>query len=160
MSAGLWDTPVLLEEGSIACRARGCAKQAFLYLTFDRGRRVLYLLVGVWILNAFDLSLTLRAQADGMLHERNPLARAILSFGAPAIFAFNAAAVAGATCVLYRLRSHRCAEVASVLVLFAYVGVACQWMLCYEMYELSHVGGAGVGDFARVDALAQYLPVF
>ena len=54
----------------------------------------------------------------------------------------------------------RCAEVASALVLFAYVGVACQWMLCYEMYEIGHVGGAGAADFARVDALAQYLPVF
>ena len=153
-------TPVLLAGDTIIGRQARTACSALRHVTASRGRRVLLLLMAVWILNAFDLSLTIRAHTDGMLEEGNPVARAIMAFGAPAITAFKIAAVAGATYVLYACRRHRCAEVASAFVLLAYVGVAFQWKMCYQMYEISHVGGTGAADFARVDAVAQYFLVF
>lgn len=149
-------TPALLNQGAVTRATR----QTLDYMTSARGRRVLYLLLAVWILNAFDLSLTIQAQADGMLHEGNPLARAILSRGAGAIFAFKIILVTGASYVIYSFRHHRCTEAAVTFILLAYVGVALQWHLCYEMYEIAHMGNQCPADFARVDALFQCFPVF
>jgi hypothetical protein len=159
MHAGFPKTPALLDNGSPDTRFPSWPQRAFSRIANSRAKRVVYLLLGIWVLNAFDVALTIRAQADGMLYEQNPLARRILVMGAPAILLFKVALVASATYVLYTFRRFRCAEFATALILLAYVGVAFQWQLCYDMYEVACSDGACKADFARVDALIRYLPI-
>jgi hypothetical protein len=135
-----------------AQRALDCVKSA-------RGRRVLYLLIGVWMLNLFDLTLTLRAWADGMMHEENPLARSLLEQDPAALLIFKLLIVAGATAILFNFRRFRCAEIASTVVLVVYTGVALQWKLCYELYDIAHTTSIRSADFAHIESLMRLVPM-
>jgi len=143
--------PVARSE-HVVQRALDCVASA-------RGRRVLYLLFGVWMLNLFDLTLTLRAWGDGMMHEENPLARALLQQDPTALLIFKLLIVAGATAILFNFRRFRCAEIACTVVLVAYTGVALQWKLCYEFYDLAHTSAVGNADISRIDAMMRFLPI-
>jgi len=147
------ETPVRAERPALAEAAGADAIGA-------RGRRVLYLLLGVWLLNLFDLSLTLRAWGDGMLHEENPLARVMLQRDPAVLLAFKLSVVGAGTTVLFNLRRFRCAEVASMLVLLVYAGVAVQWKFCYELYELSLTAAMTPEDSSRLEGLGRILPIF
>ncbi|HRX87622.1 MAG TPA: DUF5658 family protein [Phycisphaerae bacterium] len=133
------------------------AQRALQRVTAGRSRRVVMLLAGVWLINIFDLTLTLLASADGVLHEENPIARALLHNPA-ALLAFKLSLVAAATTVLFNFRRFRCAEIACTLALFIYAGVAIQWRLCYEMYDLAHTANVSQVDVARIDNLARMVP--
>jgi hypothetical protein len=125
-----------------------------------RARRVLLLLVGLWILNLFDLGMTLRASADGMLEEQNPLARAALSHSPVALMVGKLTLLLGASYVLLRFRARPCTEYASAFLLLVYVGVAFQWKFCYDMYEIMHNSQIDSGQVALVDTILKYLPIF
>jgi hypothetical protein len=124
-----------------------------------RARRVLLLLAGLWILNFFDLSMTLHAAASGVLDEQNPLARAALERGTNVLAAGKLAALFGATWVLFQFRGRRLTELASAFLMVVYVGVAVQWKLCYDMYSVTH-GAADSEEIVMVDAVLRYLPLF
>ncbi|MCB9850549.1 MAG: hypothetical protein H6817_07575 [Phycisphaerales bacterium] len=152
-----WSSPTpLLAVGDGAADA---ARRAFDCVTSRRGRRVLFLLVGVWMLNLFDLTLTLRAWNDGVMYEQNPLARGLLAYGPGGLAVCKLALVGAATAVLFSYRRFRCAEVASMLALLIYVGVAFQWKYCYEMYDMAHRNAVNCADFSRVDAFMRVVPV-
>lgn len=104
-----------------------------------RSRRVALFVFAICVINFFDLVLTMRAHGDGMLHEENPIARSILEIGPMALLIFKMTVIAGAGYVLFSLRRHRCAEIACVLVLVAYIGVAVRWRICYAFYDMSTV---------------------
>ncbi len=154
--AGL--TPALCGTRRLLDQTVSTAQAALARVTSRRARRVMILLAGVWVLNLFDLSLTMRAQADGMLYEGNPLARALLTLGAGPLIAAKLLLVAGATLVLFNFRRLRCAEVAACIALLVYVGVAVQWKLCYEMYEVAH-SNAQNAEFAHVEAITRLVPI-
>ena len=116
--------------------------------------------MGLWILNLVDLGMTLRASADGVLDEQNPLARLALSCGPSVLLAGKLAVLIGASCVLFQYRARRCAELASAFLLTVYVGVAFQWKYCYEMYDIIHGAPIESKQLATVDAILRYLPIF
>lgn len=128
-------------------------RQAWEWITSTRSRRVICLLFCVWVINGFDLVLTVLAQRTGMLHEENPIARAVLAHGEGAVFAFKVLLVVGASTVLLRCRRHRCSELAVLFVALAYSVVAVQWKLCYDMYELTltHAQMGHSDELAQVD---------
>ena len=125
-----------------------------------RGYRVLAALAAVWVLSCFDLTLTLWAQADGVLDEQNPLARALLRMGPGAILGFKIATLGLASLVMYHYRAHRFTERAIMLVLVVYAVVAVQWRCCYTMYEITHTAGILPAELAQIDAWFAYLPHF
>lgn len=151
--------PALLHHNAWTAPDAFQARWAIRSVATCRARRVLLFLSAVWMLNAFDLTMTLRAQADGMLHEGNPLAKYVMQHGAPALTAFKLALLCGASIVLVRFRQRRIAELASCLVLAIYVGVAFQWKFCYDMYEIINTGASAAEDFGWADAQMRYLPM-
>lgn len=104
-----------------------------------RGRRVALFVLAISLISVFDLVLTMRAHADGMLHEENPIARTVLELGPIALLVFKMSMIAGAGYVLFSLRRHRCTELACVLVLIAHFGVAVRWRICYAYYDIATV---------------------
>ncbi len=115
-----------------------------------RSHRVACFLLGMLIINAFDVTLTLAAHSQGMLEESNPIARAILGRNPYAIVPFKLALVLFPTVVLYRYRDRWLAELAAGGVMFVYVLVAFQWHLCYELYAVAASGGASMQDVDSV----------
>jgi len=132
------------------------------WITSTRKRRVLAILAMVWIINGFDLALTVIAQRDGVLYEGNPIARQVLNYGEGAVMLFKLTLVAGASSVLFWFRSHRCAELAALLVALTYCLVAFQWKLCYEMYDLTHARHSAqeVEELASARSWPPALPSF
>ena len=99
-----------------------------------RSHRVLCMLAGLWLINLFDLMLTVMAHAQGVLDESNPIARRLLPLGPQALAVFKLVLVAGASAVLIRYRKRFISEVSAALMLTVYAGVAVRWKLCYDLY--------------------------
>jgi hypothetical protein len=81
----------------------------------NRARRVGFLLMGVVLLSAGDLALTLsHLQSTGMA-EANPIAAFIIrsTGSAAALVAFKSLTVAFCVTLLYRFRRHRAGEIAA-----------------------------------------------
>ncbi|MHC4093476.1 MAG: DUF5658 family protein, partial [Planctomycetota bacterium] len=93
-------------------------------LVASRARRVLCMLSGLWLINLFDLVLTLLAHAQGMLDESNPIARRLLPLGPEVVAAFKLLLVGGSSAVLIRFRTRFIAEISAALMLLLYTGVA------------------------------------
>lgn len=147
-------TPPLRAVGDASLDA---ARRALHRVTSGRSRRVVYLLVGVWLLNLFDLALTLLAASDGMLHEENPIARSLIHNPA-ALLAFKLSLVAAATTVLFNFRRFRCAEIGCTLALFIYAGVAVQWRLCYDLYDAAHSSTLSASEIANLERVMDVVP--
>ena len=92
--------------------------------------RVLVVISAVWVLNLFDLSYTL-LEADGRhFRELNPVAAYLL--GHPhALVMYKASLVIIGSVILLRHRRLRLVEIASWLILAAYVYVAIRWSLYF-----------------------------
>lgn len=99
-----------------------------------RARRILLLLAGLWLMNAFDLTFTLHAHACGLLVEANPVAHAILPMGPGVLILFKAVLVGFSSWVLLRYRRQILVECVAWLATSAYVIVSFRWMHCYEIY--------------------------
>ncbi len=96
----------------------------------SRGRRVVLLLLLLWIANGFDLAFTLLASRAGGFVEANPLAAGLL--GNPAgLVAYKAALVGMASIVLLLFRTRRLTEVCCWGLCVAYVGLAGLWWTYY-----------------------------
>ena len=95
------------------------------------------LLVGLWLLNAFDLMLTVTAQQLSGFNEGNPLGRLMLNHPY-AVFAFKIGAVAFASAVLIVFRHHRLVELACWGICAVYVVLALIWMSFLWRYHESH----------------------
>ena len=92
-----------------------------------RGRRVVCLLVLLWVLNFFDLAYTIHAHQTGMFYELNPVARGLLD--SPwALTGFKCVAVAIGSVILILLRRHRLTELAAWLLCLAYMSLAIRWL--------------------------------
>lgn len=157
----LSDTPVMqtgMGKLSLNARAAGASrsKRSWIGRLFDwasssRSHRVICLLVGVWLVSAFDLLLTVTAHEQGLLHESNPIAARILPHGAAAIAAYKLVLLTLPSIVLLTHRNQVLTEIAAAGVLVIYVIVAVQWRLCYELYTVT-----SAGHLSRTDSQAVY----
>ena len=96
-----------------------------------RDRRFVCLLIGVWIVNCFDLELTLLAAQQRMLWELNPLVSGLISFGPKALTFYKFALLAMGSLILWRYRQYRIASVALWVVAIACVILSLVW---YQLY--------------------------
>jgi hypothetical protein len=99
-----------------------------------RSHRIICLVLGVWLLNGFDLAFTVLSHQQGLLHEENPLARHMLGYGTLPIILFKTGMVLIGSYPLLRYRTLRITEMAALLVLAAYVMLAIRWSTCVELY--------------------------
>ena len=97
-----------------------------------RPRRVLSLLILLWILNLFDLSYTILAHQIGGFEELNPLARSLLR---PSwiLVAFKMAAVTLGTGILMVLRRRGLAEAVCWGLCLIYTALAFTWMTYFSI---------------------------
>ncbi len=115
-----------------------------------RSHRVICLVLGVWLLNGFDLTFTILSHQQGVLHEENPLARHMLQYGTTPMILFKTGLVLVGSYPLLRFRTARITEMAAFLVLVAYVLLAIRWSTCYELYTLTAPSAA---DLVGIEAI-------
>lgn len=106
-------------------------------LAGSRPYRVLCLVAGIWLLNAFDLSLTALSHKQGFLHEQNPFARHMLGYGLLSVVLYKVGLVLIGSYPLVKFRTTRIAEMGALVVLIAYASVAIRWSQCYDWYALA-----------------------
>jgi hypothetical protein len=116
---------------------RGWMSRLVDWVVEARSHRVICLVLGLWLLNGFDLAFTVLSHQQGLLHEENPLARHMLSNGTTSIVLFKIGLVLIGSYPLLRFRVARITEMASLLVLAAYVVLAVRWSTYYELYTLA-----------------------
>lgn len=114
-------------------RSTWCAR-FFDWAAESRARRVILLVIGIWILNAFDLVLTILSHEQGLLQEGNPIARWILDLGTPSVVLFKIGLVMIGSYPLLRFRAARITELGTLVILVAYALLAVHWSTCYELY--------------------------
>ena len=132
----LYPTPILPGQDYSCKRNRPRLTQWADSLSHSRAHRVLILIGGVWLLNAFDLILTVTAYQQGLLQEGNPLARYMLQLGMPSIVLFKIGLVLIGSYPLLRYRNARITEIGTFVILIAYAMLAVHWSECYEIYTL------------------------
>jgi hypothetical protein len=102
-----------------------------------RSHRVICLVLAIWMLNGFDLTFTLMAHQQGVLHEQNPLARRFLDQGPAPVALFKIGLVLIGSYPLLRFRRARVTEMATIVILLAYGMLAVHWSECYRLYTLT-----------------------
>jgi len=107
-----------------------------------RSHRVILLVMGIWLLNGFDLAFTVIAHQQGLLHEENPLARHMLAYGPLSVILFKSGLVLIGSYPLLRYRTTRIGELGSLTILIAYVLLAIHWAQVVDLYAIT-VNNAG-----------------
>ena len=100
------------------------------------------------LLNAFDLTLTMVSHEQGVLHEQNPVARQLLRSGPSSIILYKVGLVLIGCYPLFRFRRARITELASIVIMLAYVILAIRWSVCYELFCSVFPGETNVADVA------------
>jgi len=125
------------------------------WVASSRAHRVLCVILGIWLLNGFDLTLTILSHQQGLLHEQNPFARQFLEQGALSIMLFKFGLVAIGSYPLLRFRRTRIAELGALVVLGAYAMLAVRWSTCVDLYTLTLSSPVTLAD---MEALNQAIP--
>lgn len=120
-----------------------------------RSHRVILLVLGIWLLNGFDLVFTILSHEQGMLQEENPLARRMLYYGTPSIVLFKIGLVMIGSYPLLRFRTARITELGTLVILVAYALLAVHWSECVELYSASV---SGSGNLAEIDPVTTLVP--
>lgn len=102
-----------------------------------RAHRVVCVVAAIWVLNAFDLTLTICANQIGVLYEQNPLAVPLLREGALPVALFKLGLVLLGSYPLLRFRTARITELGALVVLSVYALLAVRWTACYELYTMT-----------------------
>ncbi len=98
------------------------------WMDSGRTRRVVQLLVVLWVLAAADLFFTLWANRFTPFYEMNPLARGLLEGNATAkLVFFKFSLTALGSMIFWHLRSHGRAEAALWALVAVYIGLAFRW---------------------------------
>ncbi len=114
---------------------------------------------GLWLINGFDLVLTLLAHEQGILDEQNPIARHLLPMGMPFLVAFKLGLVVTGSIIFIRYRQHRLSEMTAALLLIIYAGVAVRWHLCYQLYSLSSGLPVTNSEIEQIEAWSAVVPL-
>lgn len=120
-----------------------------------RSHRVICLVLGIWLLNGFDLTFTILSHEQGMLHEENPVAKHILQYGTPSIVLFKIGMVLVGSYPLLRYRSVRITELGTYMIFAVYAFLALRWSTCFEVYADAVTGGV---DLAGIQAILKAAP--
>jgi hypothetical protein len=107
------------------------------WLAAARSHRVICIVLGIWLLNGFDLTFTILTFEQGMLHEENPVARYILQYGTPSVVLFKIGLVLIGSYPLLRFRQKRVAELGAFTILAAYALLSVHWSFCFEQYDIT-----------------------
>lgn len=148
-------TPVV--EGAICAEPLragrfGQAVRAVVHWVTDaRSHRVMILVAGLWLLNAFDLVFTITAFRQRFLYELNPVALHVLARGEIFLVLYKFGLMAIGSYPLLKFRRERVAEMGATLILIVYALVAVHWQDCYEVYAQTDLTTA---DTAQLDPLA------
>jgi len=113
-----------------------------------RAHRVILLVLGIWLLNGFDLAFTVISHQQGMLHEENPLARHMLHNGTASIVLFKTGLVLIGSYPLLRFRAARISELGAFTILFAYVLLAVHWAQVVDLNTIAINAGVDPLNFA------------
>jgi len=120
-----------------------------------RSHRVICLVIGIWILNGFDLAFTVLAHNQGLLSEENPLARFMLGRGMPSIVLFKIGLVLIGSYPLLRYRTARITEMGAFVILIAYATLGVHWKECYDLYAFTAEHNL---DLAQSKFLSDFAP--
>lgn len=138
--------PVRIERiaaaGPRETRAAGLSRLIH-WMAESRSHRVICLVLGIWLLNGFDLMFTILSHEQGLLHEENPVARLMLGYGTTSIVLFKTGLVLIGSYPLLRFRRARITELGTYVILIAYALLALRWSTCYELYDFSIANGLG-----------------
>ncbi len=149
-SMNWYPTPELSNAaGSLTARS-AWAVRLLHWVADARAHRVICLVLGIWLLNGFDLVFTVMSHQHGMLHEENPLARHMLQYGTASIVLYKAGLVMIGSYPLLRFRKARIAELGSFVILAAYAFLALRWSTCVELYTFT---ATGADNFAGIENL-------
>ena len=121
-----------------------------------RSHRVICVVMGIWMLNAFDLIFTLLSHRHGLLDEENPIARFVLGNGTLSIVLFKVGLVLIGSYPLLRFRRVRLAELASYVVLAAYAFLAIRWSTCFELYSAALPGQLDLAGLEDLTGTARH----
>ena len=132
-----------------ACRRRSA--RVIEWIVEARSHRVICLVLGIWLLNGFDLAFTILSHDQGMLHEENPLARHMLAYGTASIVLFKIGFVLIGTYPLLRFRTARITEMGSFVILFAYAFLAVHWSQCYDLYSFTATHNVDMAEIRVLD---------
>ena len=136
------------------CRRRSA--RVIEWIVEARSHRVICLVLGIWLLNGFDLAFTVLSHEQGMLHEENPLARHMLAYGTASIVLFKSGLVLIGSYPLLRFRTARITEMGSFVILFAYAFLAVHWSQCYDLYSFTASHNVGMAEIRVLDDF--YIP--
>lgn len=120
------------------------------WIASSRAHRVICLVMGLWLINAFDVALTVLAHQTGVLSEENPIAARLLH-SPSTLAAYKLVLVAFASTVLLVNRRKLLAEITAAGMLVIYGIVAVQWRVCYEIYALTFNYRLVLSDADAVD---------
>lgn len=109
--------------------------RALRWLVDARSHRVVCLIAGVWLINAFDLVFTVLSHQQGMLVEQNPVARQMLTYGVPSLVLYKIGLVFIGSYPLLKFRAARISEWGALIVLIVYAALAVRWSDCYHAYS-------------------------
>jgi len=119
-----------------------------------RAHRVILLVLGIWLLNGFDLVFTILSHQNGVLDEENPVARHILQYGTSSIVLFKIGLVMIGSYPLLRFRTARITELGSIVILVAYAVLALHWSECFELYQITISNGDALRELAQIRPLS------
>jgi len=130
-------TSTLSDPMSAAQPCRRRSSRVIEWMVEARSHRVICLVLGIWLLNGFDLAFTILSHDQGMLHEENPLARHMLAYGTLSIILYKTGMVLIGSYPLLRFRAARITELGSFVILLAYAFLAVHWSECYDLYSFT-----------------------
>jgi len=138
-------------EGAVTNARGDWGRRMLTWFVDARSHRVICLVAGIWLINGFDLTLTIMAHQQGLLSELNPLARRLLRDGPLWITLYKVGLVLIGTYPLIRFRTTRVAELGAICVLLIYSLLAVHWNTCYELYTLSQTNNVNWADVEAID---------
>lgn len=124
-------------SGKLLPLLRNAASRLGHGMVHSRQRRVLCILIGVWLFNFFDYLLTVYSHRHGLLHELNPFASRLLGNGYVNLALFKFGTLGIASYPLLKYRSERIVEMTSFFAIGLYAFVSLQWYSCYKYYEIT-----------------------
>jgi len=138
----------LAEPAGSLGRPRTWWEQCLHWAVEARSHRVILLVAAIWMLNAFDLTLTVLSHQQGVLDEQNPVARHMLQYGVLSVALYKVGLVLIGTYPLLRFRTARITELGTLVIVIAYATLAVRWSRCYDFYTLAHTCDVNVAEIA------------
>ncbi len=103
-----------------------------------RTRRIIFLLVFIWVINLFDLAFTLTMVGTEEFVEMNPFARMLLMHSPTTLMVFKISVLVMASTVFMIFRRHWLTEAGCWILSGAYAGVAFLWVEYSRLLQMPY----------------------